>query len=415
MPDTYIQSLFADRIGGKEYGKSTAIYKFEKIKRAKRAALAANPEAEIIDMGVGEPDEMAFPEVVESLHREALKPDNRGYADNGDAVLKEAAARYLDRVCGVKGIDPETEVMHSIGSKAALSILPAALVNPGDYVLMTTPGYPVFGTHSKYYGGLVHNMPLIEANQFLPDLDAVPREVLARAKAMVINYPNNPTGASATPEFFAKVVDFAMRHRLVVLHDAAYASLVFEGKPTSFLSTPGAKEVGVELHSASKSLNMTGWRCGFVAGNALLVKAYGDVKDNTDSGQFLAIQHAAAYGFDHPEITREIAAKYSRRMDALVALLNGAGFQARKPKGSFFLYVKAPKAATLKQGGRVEFANAEAVSQWLITQKLISTVPWDDAGAYLRFSVTFVARDGADEQRVLAEVARRLGDVAFEF
>lgn len=415
MPETFIQSLFADRIGGKEYGKSTAIYKFEKIKRAKRAALAANPGAEIIDMGVGEPDEMAFPEVVEALHREARKPENRGYADNGDLVLKEAAARYLDHVCGVKGIDPETEIMHSIGSKAALSILPAALVNPGDYVLMTTPGYPVFGTHAKYYGGLVHNMPLTEANQFLPDLEAVPREVLGRAKAMVINYPNNPTGASATPEFFAKVVDFAMRHRLVVLHDAAYASLVFEGKPMSFLATPGAKEVGVELHSASKSLNMTGWRCGFVAGNALLVKAYGDVKDNTDSGQFLAIQHATAEGLDHPEITRAIAAKYSRRMDALVALLKQAGFNARKPKGSFFLYVKAPKAATLKEGGRVEFANAEAVSQWLITQKLISTVPWDDAGAYLRFSVTFVARDAGDEQRVLTEVARRLGDVTFEF
>jgi LL-diaminopimelate aminotransferase len=143
MSDTYIQGLFAERIGGRTYGKSTAIYKFEKIKRAKRAALAANPGAEIIDMGVGEPDEMAFPEVVAELHREALMPENRGYADNGDGVLKQAAARYLERVCGVKGIDPETEVLHSIGSKAALSILPAALVNPGDYVLMTTPGYPV--------------------------------------------------------------------------------------------------------------------------------------------------------------------------------------------------------------------------------------------------------------------------------
>jgi LL-diaminopimelate aminotransferase len=415
MADSFIQGLFAERIGGPQYGKSTAIYKFEKIKRAKRAALAANPGAEIIDMGVGEPDEMAFPSVVEELHREARKPENRGYADNGDAVLKRAAARYLDRVCGVPGLDPETEVIHSIGSKAALSILPAALINPGDYVLMTTPGYPVFGTHAKYYGGLVHNLPLTEANGFLPDLERVPADVLQRAKVLVLNYPNNPTGASAPPEFFRAVVAFAQRHGLVVIHDAAYAALVFEGQPLSFLATPGAREVGVELHSCSKSFNMTGWRCGFVAGNPLLVKAYGDVKDNSDSGQFLAIQHAAAYGFDHPEITQQIAAKYSRRMGALVDTLRATGFDARKPRGSFFLYVKAPKAALARDGKRTTFQTAEEVSQWLITDRLISTVPWDDAGAYLRFSVTFVAQDAADEQRVLSEVARRLGDVRFEF
>src|SRR5258708_25242375 len=415
MSDTYIQNLFAERIGGRQYGKSTAIYKFEKMKRAKRAALAANPGAEIIDMGVGEPDEMAFPDVVAKLHEEALKPENRGYVDNGDAALKEAAARYLDRVCGVKGIDPETEVMHSIGSKAALSILPAALINPGDYVLMTSPGYPVFGTHAKYYGGLVHNLRLAEANNFLPDLEGVPEDILGKAKVLVVNYPNNPTGASASSEFFAKVVSFAQANRLVVVHDAAYAALVFEGKPVSFLATAGAKEVGVELHSTSKSFNMTGWRCGFVAGNELLVKAYGNVKANTDSGQFLAIQHAAAYCLDHPEITEQIAAKYSRRMEALVEVLRRAGFNARKPKGSFFLYVDAPRAVTAKGGAPQEFRNAEEGSQWLITEKLISTVPWDDACACLRFSVTFAARDPADEKRVMAEIATRLGDVEFEF
>src|SRR5260221_2910523 len=378
MSDSYIQNLSAERIGGRQYGKSTAIYKFEKIKRAKRAALAAHPGAEIIDMGVGEPDEMAFPEVVAKLHEEARKPENRGYADNGDGVLKAAAARYLERVCGVGGINPETEVVHSIGSKAALSILPAALVNPGDYVLMTTPGYPVFGTHAKYYGGLVHQLPLTESNHFLPDLDSIPPEILSKSKVLVLNYPNNPTGASVTREFFIKVVDFAHRHRLVVIHDAAYAALVFEGQPLSFLAVPGAKEVGIELHSTSKSFNMTGWRCGFVAGNELLVKAYGDVKDNTDSGQFLAIQHASAYCFDHPEITEKIATKYSWRMGALVQVLRSAGFDATKPRGSFFLYVKAPTAALRKDGSQVEFKSAEEISQWLITEKLISTVPWDD-------------------------------------
>src|SRR5215475_4000114 len=181
MSESYIQNLFAERIGGNQYGKSTAIYKFEKIKRAKRAAMAAHPGAEIIDLGVGEPDEMAFPEVVEKLCAEARLPENRGYADNGDGVLKQAAARYLERVCDVKGINPETEIIHSIGSKAALSILPGALINPSDYVLMTTPGYPVFGTHSKYYGGLVYNLALTEGRQFLPDLVSVPGEVLGKA------------------------------------------------------------------------------------------------------------------------------------------------------------------------------------------------------------------------------------------
>src|SRR5207248_1976805 len=196
MPESYIQNLFAERIGGSQYGKSQAIYKFEKIKRAKRTAMAIHPGAEIIDLGIGEPDEMAFPEAVDRLCSEARKPENRGYADNGDALLKQAAARYLERVCGVKGINPETEVLHSIGSKAALAILPAALINPGDYVLMTIPGYPVFGTHSIYYGGFVYNLTLLEENHFLPKLSSIPPDVLKKAKVLVLNYPNNPTGAS---------------------------------------------------------------------------------------------------------------------------------------------------------------------------------------------------------------------------
>src|SRR6476660_5152751 len=406
--ESYIQNLFAERIGGKQYGKGTEIYKCEKIKRAKRAALAANPGAELIDMGVGEPDEPPFPDVVDKLYESSKDPANRGYADNGGSSYKQAAARWMKNVCGVDGINPETQVVHSIGSKAALSILPNCFINPGDVALMTTPGYPVFGTHSKYLGGEVHNIPLLEKNQFLPDLSSIPADKLKRAKTLVINYPNNPTGASATADFFRQVVDFAKKHNLVVIHDAAYAALVFEGKPLSFLATPGATDVGVELHSMSKGFNMTGWRLGFVVGNPLVVKAYADVKDNSDSGQFLAVQEACAYALDHPEITQKIAAKYSRRMGGLVDVLNKHGLNARKPRGSFFLYVKAPKAATGKDGKRVAFEKAESFSQWMITEKLISTVPWDDAGAYVRFSVTFVAKDEADERRVLGEIDRRL-------
>ncbi|AYB45520.1 LL-diaminopimelate aminotransferase [Paenibacillus lautus] len=410
--ETYIQQSFADRIGGANYGKDTAIYKFEKIKRAKAAAKQEHPDTELIDMGVGEPDEMADAGIVAKLAEEAAKRENRGYADNGIPEFKEAAVRYLNNVFGVEGIDASTEVLHSIGSKPALAMLPSCFINPGDITIMTVPGYPVLGTHTKYLGGEVYNVELKKENAFLPDLGSIPEDIARRAKLLYLNYPNNPTGASATAEFFAEVVEWARKYGVVVVHDAPYAALTYDGlKPLSFLSVPGAKDVGVELHSLSKSYNMTGWRIGFIAGNPLVVKAFGDVKDNNDSGQFIAIQKAAAYGLDHPEITEKIAEKYSRRHNMLVDVLNGLGFTAEKPKGSFFLYVEAPKGV---KGGR-RFESGEDFSQYLIREKLISTVPWDDAGHFVRFSVTFIADGEEEEKRVISEIRRRLSDVEFEF
>ncbi|WP_010270074.1 LL-diaminopimelate aminotransferase [Paenibacillus senegalensis] len=410
--ESYIQSLFAERIGGSNYGKGTAIYKFEKIKRAKAAARKEHPDVELLDLGVGEPDEMADEGIVRKLAEEAAKPENRGYADNGIAEFKEAAARYLKNVFGVEGIDADTEILHSIGSKPALAMLPSCFINPGDVTIMTVPGYPVLGTHTKYLGGEVYNVQLTKENNFLPDLDSIPADICQKAKLLYLNYPNNPTGASATEAFFAKVVEFAKKHDIVVVHDAPYSALTYDGlKPLSFLSVPGAKEVGVELHSLSKSYNMTGWRIGFIAGNPLVVKAFGDVKDNNDSGQFIAIQKAAAYGLDNPQITEKIAEKYSRRHDMLVAALNEIGFTAEKPKGSFFLYVEAPKGI---EGGQ-RFESGEDFSQYLIREKLISTVPWDDAGRFVRFSVTFQANGEEEEKRVIDEIKRRLTDVKFEF
>jgi LL-diaminopimelate aminotransferase len=400
MSDPYIQQLFAERIGGVNYGKSTAIYKFEKIKRAKAAAKKAKPDVALIDLGVGEPDEMAFPQVVKALQTEAAKPENRGYADNGGADFKQAAARYMKNLFGVM-VDPDTEVLHSI--------------NPGDYVLMTVPGYPVFGTHAKYYGGLVHNLKLTAENNFLPDLKSIPADILAKAKVLVLNYPNNPTGACATRKFFEEVVAFAKQHNLIVIQDAAYGSLHFGAEQVSILQVPGAKDVAIELHSLSKSHNMTGWRIGFVAGNALVVRAYGDVKDNSDSGQFLGIQKAGVAGLDDASIPKAIAAKYSRRMDKLVGVLAKLGFQVRKPGAGFFLYMPAPKSAT-GPSGTVNFDSGEAFSQWMITEHLISTVPWDDCGSFVRFSVTFVSDKGeAGEAEVIAEVERRLSAWKFAF
>ncbi|NTW58684.1 MAG: LL-diaminopimelate aminotransferase [Nitrospirae bacterium] len=393
------------------FGKDTKIYKFEKIKRAKRAALAANPGAELIDLGVGEPDEMAFPGVVQALQRAAERPENRGYADNGIPEFKAAAARYLQNVYGVSGIDPETEVLHGIGSKPVLAMFPSVFINPGDVTLMTVPGYPVMATHTRWYGGSVVNLPLTEEKGFLPDLDAIPADVRKKAKLLYLNYPNNPTGAGATKAFFEKAVKFAKENEIIVVHDAAYSALMYGVKPLSFLSVPGAKDVGVEIHSLSKAFNMTGWRLAFVAGNDRVIAGYGNVKDNYDSGQFKAIQQAGIYALEHPEITDEIKEKYERRLRSLVKTLTDMGFAASMPAGTFYLYVKVPRG--VKNGRR--FASAEEFSEFLIAEKLISTVPWDDAGPYIRFSATFETKGKADEQRVLDEFKKRMGGLQFEF
>src|SRR6516165_7404309 len=345
--DPWFQSLFAERLGGVNYGKGTEIYKFEKIKRAKRAVLAAHPERTLLDFGIGENDEMADPAVREIAKREIDKLENRGYADNGIAAFKESAAAFMQRTFGVK-LDPETEVNHAIGSKPALAMLPACFINPGDVTLLTVPGYPVAGTHTAYYGGEVYKLPLREENGFYPDLKSIPADVRRRAKLLVINYPNSPTGATATRDFYQQVIDFARTNHVVVVQDAAHGLLTYDGPPTSFLQVDGAKEVGVEVHSLSKGFNMIGWRIGFVAGHARLVQAFADVKDNCDSGQFMAIQQAAKVALEHPEIGERTRAKYRRRLQKLVAALAQVGFRAKMPNGTYFLYVKAPKAG----GGR---------------------------------------------------------------
>src|SRR5207302_6883541 len=252
--DPWFQSLFAERIGGVNYGKSNKIYKFEKIKRAKRAALAAHPERKLLDFGIGENDDLADVLVRDTLKQEVDKLENRGYADNGIAAFKEAAAGFMKRVFGVQ-LDPATEINHAIGSKPALAMLPACFINPGDVTLMTTPGFPVAGTHTAYYGGEVHNLLLREENGFYPDLASVPAEVRKRAKLLVLNYPNSPTGAVATPDFYRPVIDFARTNQIAVVQDAAPILLTYGGPPLSFLQVDGAKEVGVEVHSLSKGFN----------------------------------------------------------------------------------------------------------------------------------------------------------------
>ncbi|QDS90317.1 LL-diaminopimelate aminotransferase [Rosistilla ulvae] len=408
--DPYFQSLFAERIGGSGYGKGTAIYKFEKIKRAKRKALADFPDRQLIDFGIGENDGVADAKVRERMAVEINQPENRGYADNGIGDFQQAVARFMQRNFNVT-LDPATEINHCIGSKTALSMLPACFINPGDITLMTAPGYPVAGTHTTYYGGTVHKLPLLAENNFLPDLDSITDEIWERVKILVLNYPNSPTGRLCPPEFFEKVVKLAKEKKFIVVQDAAHIMLTFDGRPTSFLETPGAKDVGVEVHSLSKGFDMIGWRLGWVCGNPTLVRAFSDVKDNCDSGQFIAIQKAAVTALDDESIPQRVNAKYRRRLEKLVTMLNECGFDCQMPGGSYFLYTKAPVASA--DGG--SFDSGEAASQYLITQHSMVTVPWDDAGPYIRFSVTYEAADEAAEDALMAESKKRLMSAGLTF
>ncbi len=410
MTDPYFQQFFAQRIGGARYGKGTEIYKFEKIKRAKRKALAEHPERKLIDFGIGENDEMAPDPVRRVMAREINRPENRGYADNGIAEYREAAARFMAREFGV-ALDPEKEINHCIGTKTALAMLPAAFIDPGDVTLMTVPGYPVAGTHTRFYGGEVYPLPLLPANGFFPDLDSIPAEVRRRAKLLVLNYPNSPTGQVATREFYQRVIEFARKHQVVVVQDAAHLMLSYGDPPLSFLQVSGAQEVGVEVHSMSKGWHMIGWRLGWVCGHERIVRALADVKDNSDSGQFIAIQKAAAAALDDAEIPKQVRAKYHRRLAKLVEVLNRCGLEARMPGGTYFLYVPAPKGV---RGGPA-FASAEEASQFLIAEHSICTVPWDDAGPFLRLSATYEAPDEAAEDALMAETKTRLEEIHLVF
>jgi LL-diaminopimelate aminotransferase len=410
MSESYFQELFAERIGGVNYGKSNEIYKFEKIKRAKRQAIKDFPDRPLIDFGIGENDAMADEEVRRVMAHEINQIENRGYADNGGIEFKEAAARFMKRAFNVD-LDPVTEINHAIGSKPALAMLPYCFINPGDITMMTVPGYPVAGTHTKYCGGTVYNLPLTEANRFFPDFNAVPADVWDKTKLLVLNYPNSPTGKVASGEFYEKVIELAKKHRFVVVQDAAHVMFTYRLPPISFLQVPGAKDVGVEVHSLSKGWNMIGWRIGWVCGNERIVRAFGDVKDNSDSGQFLAIQKSAAAALDNPKIPQEANAKYYRRLEKLVATLRQFGFECDVPGGTYFLYVKAPKGIAEEQ----KFANAEEASQYLIQKLSICTVPWDNAGAYLRFSVTYLAADEPAEDELMFQLSERLRKITFEF
>lgn len=330
----------ADRI------KNLPPYLFAAIDQLKQRALAKG--VDLINLGIGDPDLPTPSTIIQRLQRAAENPKNHQYPSyEGLLTFREAAADWYQRRFGVR-LDPKIEVLTLIGSKEGIGHVPLAFINPGDVALIPDPGYPVYHAGTLFAGGRSHFMPLQKENHFLPEFDRIPKAALKKARLLFINYPNNPTSATAGKEFFNEAIRFARRHKLIVCHDNAYSEVYFDGeRPMSFLELDGAKEVGIEFHSLSKTFNMTGWRIGFAVGNPQILSALGKVKSNLDSGVFQAVQEAGIEALNLRESTTdEIRKIYQERRDTLVSGLLGLGLSVDPPKATFYVWVGVPKGFT---------------------------------------------------------------------
>jgi len=356
---------------------------------------------DLIDLGIGDPDLPTPQPIIERLKKASEDPRNHHYPSyEGMIQFRQAAANWFERRFGIT-FDPKTEVLTLIGSKEGIAHIPLAFVNPGDYVLVPSPGYPVYRVATLLAGGTPYFLPLLKENGFLPKLSEIPKEVAERSKLLFINYPNNPTSAIAERPFFEEVVAFARRHGIIVCHDAAYSELAFDGyRPLSFFEVEGAKEVGIEFHSLSKTFNMTGWRIGFAVGNPEIVSGLGRVKTNIDSGLFQAIQEAgieALNRYDTP--IPNIIRIYEGRRDVMVKGLREMGLEVDLPRATFYLWIRVPRGYTSAQ-----FATL------LIEQAGIVATPGNGFGeageGYIRMTLT------VDESR-LQEAIERLKKINF--
>jgi len=303
---------------------------------------------DIISLGIGDPDTPTPEAIVASMQQAVADPSTHQYPSNrGRQSFRDSVAGFYDRRFGVE-LDPATEIIPALGAKEAIANLNLALLDPGDVALASDPGYPVYTNGPLLVGAEPVAMPLVPQLGFQPDLTAIPADVLRRARIMYINYPNNPTGAVIEDDFFARVVAFAKQHDLIVVHDNAYSEITYDGYVApSFLATPGAKDVGIEVFSLSKTYNMTGWRSGAVVGNAEVVSAYWQLKTNLDSGMFEAVQEASVTALDSDQA--DVAAMceiYRRRRDILVDALNAIGLDVTPPKGAIYVWARVPDGET---------------------------------------------------------------------
>ncbi len=306
---------------------------------------------DLIDLGIGDPDLPTPEPIIERMKRALEDPRNHHYPSyEGMIEFRTAAARWFEKRFGVR-FDPKTEVLTLIGSKEGIAHIPLAFVNPGDYVLVPSPGYPVYRVATLFAGGIPYFMPLLKENRFLPKFSDIPREVAERSKLLFINYPNNPTAAIAESPFFEEVVAFAKRNGIIVCHDAAYSELAFDGyRPLSLFNVDGAKEVGIEFHSLSKTFNMTGWRIGFAVGNPEIIQGLGRVKTNIDSGLFQAIQEAGIEALSRYETpVPQLIRLYESRRDVMVNGLRDIGLDVDLPKATFYLWIRVPQGYTSAQ------------------------------------------------------------------
>jgi len=317
-------------------------YLFVEIDRKRREAIARG--IDVINLSIGDPDLPTPLPIVRALARAARDPANHRYPESeGLERFRQAVSDWYRRRFGVE-LSPQREVLTLIGAKEGIGHLPLAVVNPGDIVLIPDPAYPVYRAGTIFAGGIPYEMPLRRENGFLPDLSAIPRSVLERARLMFLNYPNNPTGAVAPVAFYEEVVAFAQRHNIIVAQDNTYSEICFDGyRPPSFLQVPGAKDIGIEFHSLSKTFNMTGWRIACAVGRAEVIEALRMVKSNLDSGAFQAVQEAGIVALSMAEeISRRNSAIYQRRRDVLVRGLRKVGLEVDAPRATFYVWPRVP-------------------------------------------------------------------------